>query len=331
MNEQILEMCQIRNNSLVIYKDFSGFHRKKSAFEKYIAEKRALMLGVRKERYSGLITNGVKKRLSKAVNLLVASTLKKVVFSKQLNKYVTHQISFITLTIPDSTALGAKELHKKMLEPMIKFLRQVHGMRSYVWKVEYQKRGVLHYHLTSDCYIDHNDLRKKWNSLLTKNELNTAYIDAKGHINANSTDIHSVRNIQDLPAYLVKYMIKSYQNEKSVNGKIWDCSKNLKAARYYTTEFTGDIEQDVYDLQAKGVTTIKEFDNFRFVKFNGCSAVYFMPQQVKDAYYSNLRAIREHKIDLFSQFKVKKKVFVKEVIKPLAQALQCGKQLYLFN
>ena len=331
MDVQQLQMCQIRNKSLIVYTAYTGSRKPQSALQKYIQQKQALMLEVRKERYSGLISDGVKKRLSKAVNLLVASSLKKIVYSKQLGKYINHQISFITLTIPDATTLEARVLNKKMLEPMLKYLRQVHGMRSYVWKVEWQKRGVLHWHITSDCYVDSAELRNKWNKLLTKNGLNTAYFDSKGHVNANSTDVHSVKKVRDLASYLVKYMVKQYQNSKSVGGKIWDCSKNLKTASYYSTEFTGDIENDVYELRDKGITKIYEADRFMVVRFIDVEPVYFMPREVKEAYYRNLLEIREFSPDLFNRKKQKKLQVAPILIQDLAPVKPVYLQTYLFN
>jgi hypothetical protein len=36
---------------------------------------------------------------------------------------------------------------------------------------------------------------------------------------------------------MLKEFIKTIQNSKSVNGKVWDCSDNLKGVKYFTTPF----------------------------------------------------------------------------------------------
>ena len=43
----------------------------------------------------------------------------------------------------------------------------------------------------------------------------------------NTIDIHSVKNIKNLAAYLIKYMSKNEEGRREIQGKIWGCSKNL--------------------------------------------------------------------------------------------------------
>ena len=99
-----------------------------------------------------------------------------------------------------------------MLEPFLRWMRQVHNTTLYIWKAERQKRGAIHYHITSNKFIHYQELRNKWNWLLSKHGLNESYVKEHQHNNANSTDVHSVKNIKNLAPYLIKYFTKTEQN-----------------------------------------------------------------------------------------------------------------------
>jgi hypothetical protein len=43
----------------------------------------------------------------------------------------------------------------------------------------------------------------------------------------NSTDIHALKSIQNVAAYLIKYMVKNEDNKRPIEGKLWGCSDNL--------------------------------------------------------------------------------------------------------
>lgn len=284
-----------------------------------------------KTAYSGTLTKGAIKRLSKCINLLVESAEKKKVYCKALGKKIDFKLSFITLTIPTADHIEAKTAHKLLLEPIIKYLRQNHGLKNYVWKVELQKRGQLHYHITSDCYVDHTELRNKWNVLLVKNGFMREYIESKNSTNANSTDIHSVKKVRDLAAYLIKYFTKEYQNPIALNGKLWDCSLGLKKAKYYTTDLTQDLEYDISVCIDKKKASIFLGERFAIIKFKDIMPITLMPEEVKRSYYQNLIEIREFKRNLFSCPKKDKIDLENDLIPIQTKTVPKQQQLYLFN
>lgn len=299
MSELITPFVQIRNQSLVIYNRFNG-KRKKSIFQKTGNNLKNI------KKYQGKMTIGTQKRMTRAINLMVAASQKKVVFNPILNRNVNFQLSFITLTIPDNTFISLRDAHKFLLEPFIKWLRQNHDMKLYVWKAECQKRGQLHYHLTADCFVHYQELRNKWNQLLNRMSLMEDYKSVFGNCNPNSTDIHNVKKVRDLAAYLIKYFTKQEQNEHGLIGKIWDCSISLKKSNYYATELTGDIEYDIFNSASRKECKIVYDDRFSFVKFKSVQPISIFPKEVKAAYYQNLLDIRNYKrevsqMDMYSK------------------------------
>ena len=108
-------------------------------------------------------------------------------------------------------------------------MRRKHRLRSYVWRAEVQQNGNLHFHVISDTYIRYDHIRADWNSCLRDTGLIDKFKAKHGHADANSTDVHAVYKIKDLTAYFTKYMSKkSKKTDRNIEGKIWDCSANLK-------------------------------------------------------------------------------------------------------
>lgn len=311
---------------MVVYNKYLG-SKKKSVLQKTGEKLKSVV------KYTGSVTPGARKRIAKAINLLIASSEKRTVFNPVSNKNFKFQLAFVTLTIPDNTTLTPKESHKLLLEPFIKWLRQNHKLKNYVWKLELQKRGQIHYHLTVDCFVHYQELRNKWNQLINRASLMEDYKGKFGSVNPNSTDIHSVKNIRNLSAYLIKYFTKQEQNSTDLPGKIWDCSLGLKKANYYSTELTGDIEVDIFKCQQKKECKIEYCDKFSIIKFSKINPISIMPKEVKEAYYKNLIDIREYQRNLFECPKKqnKKKDSVLNDIQGIVSKKPALRQIDLFN
>lgn len=245
---QFQDVLQFRSKSVVRYKQFERSSIRSLA-QQHAAEKFK-----KEDTYTGILCQGAKKRLTKAIELIVQAATKEKTFdfvSKKTAQPIKgrFKLNFITLTIHSpKKMIQGKDGHKKCLEPLLLWLRRYYGLNMYVWKAELQKRGQLHYHITSDCFVPWKELRDKWNQL----QANAGYLDdfyaKKGHYDANSTDVHSVYKVKDMAKYLKKSIFKTYkdiddniisefrktiQNTVSISGKVWDCSLNLKSAKYY--------------------------------------------------------------------------------------------------
>jgi len=214
--------------------------------------------------YSGLLCPGAKKRLTRSIELFsmaVNSEPEQRIINPSTGKAMSFKFNFITLTIYSTDRnITGKEAHKQCLEPFLQWMRRVQKVKLYIWKAELQKRGQIHYHITTNKYIDKDDIRNKWNQL----QRDAGYLDTfykkYGRWNAPSTHVKKVRHVRDMASYLTKEIAKTMQNGTSIGGKVWDCSMNLKTSQYYTTddctgEYAGRINQMVRDKQLKVVYT----------------------------------------------------------------------------
>lgn len=79
---------------------------------------------------------------------------------------IQYKTSMITLTIPKKVENTPKEITKIVLGNFITLMRKTQGMNNYLWKLELQKNGNVHYHLISDVEIDFFYIKKIWNNSL---------------------------------------------------------------------------------------------------------------------------------------------------------------------
>lgn len=180
-------------------------------------------------KYTGILTPSAKRKLIRAINLLVAIALPKKAIHFDSKKEFTFRVNFITLTLPaPQGGLSDKELKQKCLKQWIEHWKDRLPGMSYVWRAERQKNGNLHFHLLTDRYIHYKDLRDTWNRALSCTGLINRFEEKNGHRHPNSTDVHAVKKIRDLAAYIAKYMSKTESFSNPIEGRVWDCSKNLK-------------------------------------------------------------------------------------------------------
>ena len=166
-----------------------------------------------------------------------------------------------------------KWIKSELLNQFLTEIRQKYKGVYYVWKAETQENGNIHFHVTMNKYIYLGDLRNIWNRILSKSNMIKDYqtkmrsLDYESYYklrnqfksvsnskciaafekgkadnwsNPNSTDVHCVKNIHDIAAYLCKYFAKkneSYKDKKgkfhlerrNVDGFIWRLSEKISA------------------------------------------------------------------------------------------------------
>jgi len=299
-------MCSVRSNALLLYNQYIG--NRKSNQTTFINNHNLL-----NTTYSGEFTPSSKKSLSKAIeiiNLLNPKTIKRHPISKRPFK---HSLSFVTLTIPDDTRIHPTTAYNNLLRPFLQYLTKTHNCKSYIWKLEFQQRGQIHYHITTDLILHWKIIRDKWNYLINKNSLMTNYIAEHKHNNPNSSDIHKVYKIDNFVSYLQKEFIKKCQNTQPFSTwiplsaatekyRIWDCSTNIKKNNLFKFEldssqidFNNLITQEQYDLAYK-----KNYDNCSVIIPNGIKTTDLLTDENKSKFSQYLSTIR-NEITIFTK------------------------------
>lgn len=179
--------------------------------------------------YTGVLTTYSKKKLKRAIGLIVASAKEKEAPNFKTGKMFKFKLNFITFTLPAIDKGIEDKTIKKCLDNWIKRAKRKHKLNSYVWRAERQANGNIHFHMITDVWIHYEKIRNDWNAVLRETGLIEKFRAKHGHENPNSTDVHAIWKVKNLVQYFVKYMSKTHkEGEQPIKGKIWDCSKNLK-------------------------------------------------------------------------------------------------------
>lgn len=214
-------LVQVRSDSLVVYNQPVDTRWKRHQFNKMTSKT-----------YSGTVTGHTRKRLASALDILVQKTPVRRQLNHHTGNFFDFRMAFITLTQPPDILLDAKECYELLLKDWLVYMKRKMGMKQYVWKWEKQKNGQGHYHIATNCYIPWESVRWRWNKQLRKAGQLEGYALRHGGYKPPSSEIKSMVKVDDCLMYCQKEICKGVQNAGGTNGKIWDCSDDLKMSRF---------------------------------------------------------------------------------------------------
>lgn len=180
--------------------------------------------------HKGKLSDKSITKLRNSINWLTSSAQWKPIWWQQESRFIYFKVNFITLTVPKQPTGDGEingQLFSKMLNTWLVYSRKYHYLKNYVWKYERGEEGKLHIHLTTDTFIPWQKVRDSWNRIMQSHGLIDDYFKEYGHYDPNSTDIHACKKVDDLAAYLCKYMSKSTGLEEKFKNRIWGCSYSL--------------------------------------------------------------------------------------------------------
>lgn len=166
-----------------------------------------------------------KKRIGRANTLFTSDEVKaenRGKTARRARRYVRgvvnanpHLNKFLTLTYAENL----KELRRARydFDKFIKRIKTRFKKFLYVVVIEFQKRGAVHFHLLCNLpYVEAKELAKIW---------------GHGFIKINRID-----NVDNVGAYVTKYMTKDSVDERLAGKKCYSMSKGLKQPKEYTDE-----------------------------------------------------------------------------------------------
>ena len=171
------------------------------------------------------------KKIRSAVNWLLASTPRKIYYSKSKKKHFSFKLSFITLTTPAHwSSADCRQIKEELLQPWLSYARVTWGIKNYIWKMERAKSGMIHVHLTVDVFIEKWKLQKSWNNIMFKKGYLDQYEAEHGNHQPPSIKVHGVYNIKNLATEMAEYMTKGSPDSKMIEGRLWAMSTDLTKA-----------------------------------------------------------------------------------------------------
>jgi len=103
-----------------------------------------------------------RKRIRNAINWLTVLSSKRNAKISQDRYIYNFQISFVTLTLPSKQMHSHQEIKSQCLNRFLTEMRRKFGVQNYVWKLELQKNGNAHFHLTFDKFVHYRAIRYYW-------------------------------------------------------------------------------------------------------------------------------------------------------------------------
>lgn len=235
----------------------------------------------------GTVSNATQKRMRKLIENSVNAVYTGYDWKKdyQSQPYLT----FLTTTLP-SIQVHTDKVIKRAFTLFLENLVKTYNVKFYLWKAEAQKNGNIHFHVIVDRYIDHKIVNRLWNNQMkrlgyidrfsatmlergfvynpksskSREIQNLDYLIAKKDRFQNptsTTQIKSLKGIQNVAGYMIKYMTKNEENKRPILGRVWGCSRNIKFLKY--PEFVGDsYARKIVDIAEKH---LKRIDGIEFV------------------------------------------------------------------
>ena len=173
MNEYI-DLYSISPTKVVkMVKKKSNFFKEKD-FEKKEREKKETKK-IEKKWHQMEISINSQRNLRKKIQFLFQFADEKKVITRN-KKIFKYKCAFMTFTLSSKQRHTTAEIVEKIWQPFLDRMRKLHQMTNYVYRLEFQSNGNVHFHLVTDCYVDYYDLRDLWNECQDYRSYHAVYV-----------------------------------------------------------------------------------------------------------------------------------------------------------
>lgn len=233
--------------------------------------------------HNGKVSENARRKINKAIEYLLFLSREKELPDTYNGKNYLFKLGFVTLTLPSKQVHTDKELKELCLNQFLIESKKKWNVRNYLWRAEKQENGNLHFHILVDKFIPWSELRDVWNRIVNKigyvdryrenmrayhkggfkvredllkhwssaNQLKSYNAQKVNDWNSpNSTDIHSIKKVSNIQAYISKYCTKDEQSE-GIEGRIWGCNEALSNVKGAQLVVDNQIDSAIKDLFEK--------------------------------------------------------------------------------
>lgn len=150
------------------------------------------------------------------------------------------KMNFVTLKLPSVQKHTSDFITKNCLNQLFIEIAKKYSFRNYVWRLEYQKNGNLHYHIATDTYIDFYWLRGTWNRVLEKYGYVTAYKERFENLTfPQYCKIADIGGATDIAVLSERYALGKRNGWRQPNSVDVKCVTNHKAIAFYIAKYMG--------------------------------------------------------------------------------------------
>lgn len=247
---------------------------------------------IEKKFHNFKISKSGQKTIQEKINwlyILAKSRYKKTYSGVEIFNF---KINFLTLTLPSSQVHNTAKITNECFNQFLTEIRERTKMENYVWRLEFQQNGNLHYHIATDTYIDYFFALKIWNRIINKLNYVDKYQEKFSKMNLqeyiNNSNRYDKKAFDILAKRYAKGKKENWKNPPTVDVKV--CTNN-KAIAHYISKYFGKSKEN-----ATICNKLDTIDNSFSLRLWFCSRSL-----------SNLKSITEYqeiiKIDWFDMIK----------------------------
>lgn len=275
------------------------------------------------------LSKTAQKNLREKVTWLYHYAKKKTVITKKGKQLTNFKMNFATLKLPSEQIHSSDFITKNCLNQLFIEISKKYDFKNYVWRLEYQKNGNLHYHIATDTYIDYHFLMHAWNRILNKygyvdlytrkhSEMSLSdYVKANsfgGAVdynilqeryakgcrenwkNPNSVDVKAVFGANNIAYYISKYMAKSKTEKEAITLPI--CEQNSANSRlWFCSRSLSRCERisdprEALEIDLYGILRNAENTVHKFYDY--CTVIYFDFQKLAPGVRAVVRKLLEY-------------------------------------
>jgi hypothetical protein len=185
------------------------------------------------------ISDAGRKKLQLKINWLFQLARSRYIETYNKKKIYNFKINFLTLTLPSTQIHNTAEITKSCFNQFLTEMKQRTKMENYVWRIEFQSNGNLHYHIVTDTYIDYFFAVRVWNRIINK----LGYVDRyqeKMKTTKFSTYLEARlkhgRTRDEILKNYTEGMRTNWEKPPSINVKV--CTSNKTIAFYIAKYFS---------------------------------------------------------------------------------------------
>lgn len=248
------------NSRMVISPKFAGFQKGHSVSDK-------CKKNLEKKKLTGTISKSTSRKIENQLTTWLSSIQAYNAKPVSGDTRKQHYPVFVTLTLSAAQSHDDNYIKRYMLGQFIVNLKRIYGVKYYFWRAESQKNGNIHFHLLIDKYVDYSSLMAGWNSILAKYGYIQRFKNVHNHVNPNSVDVRSARNLKNFIEYSLKYMVKDEKYRK-INGRLWGMSDELRELKVYSDVIDNQVYMALNEALENENITVYADEFFTIIDFD---------------------------------------------------------------
>ena len=178
-------------------------------------------------------------------------------YKTKKGQFIQHKLSMLTLTLPSKMQHSPQFITENCLTKFLNLIRSYYKIKNYIWKLELQQNGNVHYHIITDAELDYNSLKKIWNKIINK----FGYVD---EYSKNSLKLGERKYIEKRLEEMRKYKKYKLLNESNLIKEIkevWRYQKSINFSEPNTINIkrislNSNIENYIAKYVSKGSNSV---------------------------------------------------------------------------